>query len=372
MKMSRFSSVGTLLFLCGDFHKSISADVQLMRLPKLSRIFQVPLDLRHGGVVRRSRQLQENHHDDILHGLDGEVELRHEWNCLDECDPLHDRQDVTPGNATEGVDETEICIEEVATGALTRQIDFDLTCLGQGDDITCEEIEALEYREELFLTCNQDPDLLYGECTLLCRFGAHPTRRCTYTFDRANKYELSATSNGALVWSHCALIATCDEETLLETMGLYCNRSAIDLPPPEHIVATVAPISQATTTTTPLPVEAEAESNESDDGGNGLLIGVIGAAGGVVVGSLGVFALYKVLGKRAVRGGGGGGGGGNASPDLADGAGNPSVVVGRPVTDPVAGAVAPPAGAPAEEGKGGGAAAGTPLGLPSSDARKGA
>lgn len=368
--MSRFSAAGTLVFLCGDFRTSISADVQLMPLPsRLSWNFQVPSDLQNRGVVRRLRQLEEeNHHDDILHGLDGEVELRHEWSCLDECDPFHDRQDVTPGNATEGVDETEMCIEEVETGALSRQIDFDLTCLGQGDDITCAEIEALDYREELFLHCNQDPDLLYGECTLLCRFGAHPTRRCTYTFDRVNKYGLTAMSNGALVWSHCALISSCDAETLLETMGLYCNRSAIDLPPPEHIVATVAPLLQ-TTTPEPLPIETEIESDESDDGGNGLLVGVIAAAGGSLVGGLGVFSLYKVLGKRAVRGGGGGGG--NAGPDLADGAGNPSVVVGRPVTDPVAGAVAPPAGAPPIDDKGGGAAAGTPLGVPSSSTPKG-
>lgn len=360
--MARFSAVGTFVLLCGEFGTSISADVQLMPLPsRLSWNFQDPLDLQQRDTVRRLRQLQEhlshNHeeraHDDILHGLDGEVELRHEWSCLDQCNPLHDRQDVTPGDATEGVDETEICIEEVATSALGRQIDLDLTCLGQ--NITCEEIETLDYHEELWSHCNQDPDLLYGECTLLCRFGQHPTRRCTYTFDRVNKYGLSATANGALVWSHCALIASCDEVTLLETMGLYCNRSAVDLPPPEQIVATVAPL------VTPAPLaESEPEGND------GMIIGVIGAAGGVLVGGLGVFVLYKVLGKRAVRTGGGGQG----AVIGGDGAGHPSVVVGRPVTDPVAGAVAPPAGAPASDEKGGGAAAGTPLSVPSSSTPK--
>lgn len=361
--MLRFSAVGTLVFLCGEFGTSISADVQLMRLPnRLSLNFQVPLDLQQRDAVRRLRQLQENAHDDILHGLDGEVELRHEWSCLEECEPVHERQDVTPGDATEGVDETEICIEEVATGALERQIDFDLTCLGE--DVTCAEIETLDYHEELWTHCNQDPDLLYGECILVCRFGAHPTRRCTYTFDRANRYGLTATSNGEIVWSHCALIASCDEVTLIESMGLYCNRSAVDLPPPEQVVATVSPLTQVPSTTSASLVETEVESN---DGDSGLLIGVIGAAGGLVVGGLAVFVLYKALGKKAVSTGGGGGG----NRDPGDGAGHPSVVVGRPVTDPVAGAVAPPAGAPASDDKGGAAAAGTPLGLPSSSTPKG-
>jgi len=149
-------------------------------------------------------------------------------------------------------------------------------------------------------------------------------------------------------------------------MGLYCNRSAVDLPPPEQIVATDAPLPQPQSTIAP-DVSVERET-EGDEGGSGLLIGVIGAGGGLVVGGLGVFALYKVLGKKTASTGGGGGGGGS---DSGDGPGHPSVVVGRPVTDPVAGAVAPPAGAAALDDKGGSAAAGTPLGPPSSSASKG-
>lgn len=278
--MLNLSVLGIVVFLSIP----VSADVQVRLLPsRFLKEFQVLSILQQRDVVHRFRRLQETTHDDIMHGLDGEVELRHEWSCSGECEPLHDRQDVTPGETTEGVDDQSICIEEVATGALERQIDFDLACLGE--NLTCDEIEMIDYHEELWSNCNQDPDLLYGTCSLMCRFGAHPTRRCTYTFDRANRYGLSATSEGALVWSHCALLTDCDATTLVETMGLYCNRSAIDLPPPEQVIATDAPLPQVQSTTVPnVLTGTETEGDEEgDEDGNGLLIGVIGAAGGTVM-----------------------------------------------------------------------------------------
>lgn len=365
--MTHFSAVtGIVALLCGEF--AAGSDVQLKHVPhRLLRNFKIPFDAGQRSAARQLRRLQENTHDDILHGLDGEVELRHEWSCSAGCTPVvHDRQEATPGEVTPEVDPDELCIEEVETGALERQIDFDLTCLGE--NLTCDEIENLDYHEELWGDCNQDPDLLYGECNLVCRFGAHPTRRCTYSFDRAGIYGLSSTE-GVLIWSHCALLSDCDETTLLETMGLYCNRSAVDLPPPQQIAATAGPLPDPSAGSNGRRRRGgHGRHHDDDGGGSGMMIGIIGAAGGVVIGGLGVFALYKVLGKKAV-GAGRDGRGANNSPD--DGAGHPSVVVGRPVTDQASGAVAPPAGAAALDDKGGGAAAGTPLGGPSSSIPKG-
>lgn len=270
-----------------------------------------------------------------LSTLHGDVITIGRWTCSNGCIPEHGEQANLPG-----YDPNAACTEGQSVGSLELQDDIDLTCLGSS--LTCDDIENNEtwknWREDPYSNCDQDPDLLWAECELVCRFGIHPTKRCTYKFDRNNVYGMHGQS-GMYGYQHCILLMNCPPNATDEDNTLYCNitdshavlfsSSSTSTTKP----STSASPSTSTTSRDSVPVSTAAAP---DDGGTNMVVGVLiggGAVGAVAIAS--IFIYIKVCRKI----------GPPPPANLPTGVAfepegpNETVVVGRPVA-PAAGEIA--------------------------------
>eukprot|EP00929_Paragymnodinium_shiwhaense_P104292 TRINITY_DN6859_c0_g1_i2.p1 TRINITY_DN6859_c0_g1~~TRINITY_DN6859_c0_g1_i2.p1 ORF type:complete len:410 (-),score=20.78 TRINITY_DN6859_c0_g1_i2:126-1271(-) len=181
----------------------------------------------------------------------GELEVVGRWSCENEgCVAPHKDVDVTSGGGFNDDDEiTEVsfngsrgcnsttgdcapvappdmshCTEVSKSNSLERTVDTDLTC--SGFNLTCDDLGRLpqHVREwEMFKKCNHDPELLYGKCSVICRFERYPTQRCTYIYDRNHKYGLRSDA-----FDRCLVQSSCHERTTHnEEFTLTCNRSVV-------------------------------------------------------------------------------------------------------------------------------------------------
>jgi len=295
-------------------------------------VIEEPLTLRTAGsAVVDSRQASGR----SLHGLEGDVVTLHSWTCAGNCAPGHEERDETPGQMSQ-------CVENMETGSLERRIDWDINCLlAPTHTANCSanipnftEGATEGPRELMFTNCNQDEDVLHGECYFVCRFGTHLTKRCEYLFDRAHKYGLHGDA-----FHHCKVMAKCEETTALETQTMYCNETDKSLAP----------------TSAPGSVRGGKGKGGEESGGMrfGIIAIVVGA--GVVLMLLSViFLMWRRMqagsSKQANSANAAAAAaiaarleGAGSAEDYGNGADDAQVVVGRPVQ----GGVAPPSGAAA-------------------------
>jgi len=176
--------------------------------------------------------------------LEGDLFMLGNWTCEGGCKPPHEREDKTPG-----VHNRPHCIENSQAGPLHLREDIDLGCLDS--NVTCDDIEAdekLQNPEKLYSECTLDPELLQGECTHLCRFQRHPTKRCEYWFDRNNKYGMHG-HEGMYGFGHCVWFSGCPEDnnaTTEEMNYLICNTTETHA----EIYGLTTTFESSTTTTT--------------------------------------------------------------------------------------------------------------------------
>eukprot|EP00929_Paragymnodinium_shiwhaense_P104293 TRINITY_DN6859_c0_g1_i3.p1 TRINITY_DN6859_c0_g1~~TRINITY_DN6859_c0_g1_i3.p1 ORF type:complete len:425 (-),score=30.53 TRINITY_DN6859_c0_g1_i3:75-1265(-) len=280
----------------------------------------------------------------------GELEVVGRWSCENEgCVAPHKDVDVTSGGGFNDDDEiTEVsfngsrgcnsttgdcapvappdmshCTEVSKSNSLERTVDTDLTC--SGFNLTCDDLGRLpqHVREwEMFKKCNHDPELLYGKCSVICRFERYPTQRCTYIYDRNHKYGLRSDA-----FDRCLVQSSCHERTTHnEEFTLTCNRS-------------VVPVDAETTYFTKTVDEPEEEDSSI------LMIAIIAVMiAGVAIGLLVVSCVGRMVRSRKETSNIAGGSHApevmlnlDDDPSLA---GNGTVVVGRPVAN--ADAPAPP------------------------------
>jgi len=231
--------------------------------------------------------------------LAGNVVVVGNWTCKDECLPRHEELAAIPG-----LEKLNKCTESRQVGSMELQDDIDLKCLGS--NLTCDDIENnatwRDWRETLYSNCNQDEELLHAECKLECRFSIHPTKRCTYKFDRFNKYKMHG-HEGMFGFHHCVLLKYCEPNTTTEDNTLYCNItdthkqifSSTDAATSWSTSARTSRLPTATSTSKGPVLVQVAE----DSGSSGLVLGAI--IGGGVASFAGIFSAilyFKVCKKQ--------------------------------------------------------------------------
>mmetsp|Transcript_28215 Transcript_28215/g.59739 ORF Transcript_28215/g.59739 Transcript_28215/m.59739 type:complete len:361 (-) Transcript_28215:176-1258(-) len=175
------------------------------------------------GLRRAGRSLQDSNHP----FLDGTVVLLgRRWHCQNRCSPAH--ANTTTEVEEDGLDEVapRTCHETLQTGSLGNIIDIDLGCTFM-NYTNCAEITTnttlQNWRLDLYEQCDQDENLLTGQCKLHCRFGAsgNGVMRCSHQFDRHNLYGM----HGGAGLHHCLIVGWCVPNSTAEAEELHCNMS---------------------------------------------------------------------------------------------------------------------------------------------------
>lgn len=105
------------------------------------------------------------------------------------------------------------CIEQERHVGLKVQVDIDLACTNQ--NFTCAQLETVDwlrtYKEDLYKYCDNDDSLVNAQCTLVCRFGTHATKRCYHEFDRDGKFGIRSLEDGEPpAYNQCVIASWCE------------------------------------------------------------------------------------------------------------------------------------------------------------------
>lgn len=290
-----------------------------------------------GNSLRKGRSLEV-----LLHGSVIQVG---NYSCQDECKPAHEEEATLPGR-----EHQDSCTHSTQLQDLQIQDDIDLKCLGS--NITCDDLEnnatLKNWKDVLYKNCNQDEDLLHGDCELVCRTKVHPTKRCTYTFDRNNKYGMHGKS-GMYGFHHCVLLKVCEVNATVEDNILYCNiTDTHELLFSRTVTTTFGPTtrreSTTTTTATQQVMIVNAPAPAAEEGGSVVVGALIGGGAVGLMAVMATTAYFKVCRKLT-----------SPPPNAPTGIAyepdeGSTVVVGRPVAGAACGETANPGG---DETKGG-------------------
>eukprot|EP00928_Gymnodinium_smaydae_P021177 TRINITY_DN18242_c0_g1_i1.p1 TRINITY_DN18242_c0_g1~~TRINITY_DN18242_c0_g1_i1.p1 ORF type:complete len:379 (+),score=68.93 TRINITY_DN18242_c0_g1_i1:59-1138(+) len=147
-----------------------------------------------------------------------------QWTCGRGCAPPHEKKEVY-ASVDQVPRDHENCTELQWLHSLRMQVDVDAWCTGLNH--TCDELERnqtlRDWKFDLYRDCNQDEDLLNGECTLECRFNKHVYHKCVHTYDRLQKFGL----HGGLGLDVCVVVKWCLGNSTAEANELHCNKSEV-------------------------------------------------------------------------------------------------------------------------------------------------
>lgn len=255
------------------------------------------------------------------------------WTCSDECSPAHEEQaiNISTNTTTLGNQSESSCTERRNMG-LTVEDTIDLKCTGSS--LTCNDIENnatwTNRKEVMFSNCNQDPDLLYGECEYYCAHGLYPRKRCTSQYDRINKYGMGG-SNGVFDYHFCFLVTGCPENQTAEDKQLICNVTEMhDLySAPATTTSTAVPAPTTTATTMqPKVIEKIVTVKEDGDSMSPVVPALLGGAFVGLLATIAALVYFKLCKKQSASNSSFGGvqAGQPRSPDEGS-----TVVVGRPI-----------------------------------------
>jgi len=229
--------------------------------------------------------------------LYGQVVLVSHWDCLDECSPEHeDQAENFTSNETPAFLPESSCTERRQTGSLKLEDEIDLKCTGS--NLTCDDIENnpkwKNWKTVLYSNCNQDEDMLHGECELHCVHGIYPRKKCTIQYDRVNKYGMHG-SGGQYDFHTCVLLSVCHHNESTEQKQLYCNVTEMhnDFSKADTTVqsttTTVAAGALPNATTSLLVKQIAAEKSKGEDGTSPVVAALLGVA------AMGLFVVISLV-----------------------------------------------------------------------------